>query len=132
MGHREVSIVQRLREDLDGVMTEIRKVPGVTAVGIVRRDGIVIDELLPRSVDARKVGAMAATIVGTAEMVVQELSQGTFQQSIIESENGKIISIGAGVEAILVALVKPEANLGLALMTMEKQASKVSDFLATL
>ncbi len=123
--------MQRLQKDLDDVMTEIRKVPGVTAAGIVRRDGIVINDLLPQSVDARKVGAMAATIVGTAEMVVQELSQGTFQQSIIESDNGKIISIGAGDEAILVALVKPGANLGLALMTMEKQASRVGDFLAT-
>ncbi len=124
--------MQRLREGLDGVLTEIRKVPGIMAVGIIRRDGIVIDELLPRSVDARKVGAMAATIVGTAEMVVQELNQGIFQQSIIESEKGKIVSLGAGEQALLVALVKPKANLGLALVTMEEQASKVGGILGTL
>ncbi len=113
-------------------MTDIRKVPGVTAVGIVRRDGIVIDELLPRSVDARKVGAMAATIVGTAEKVVEELRQGAFQQYVIEAEEGKIVSLGAGSEALLVALVKPNANLGLALMTMEEKASQVGGILAAL
>lgn len=113
-------------------MARVRKIPGVTAVGVVRRDGIVIDELFPKSTDARRVGAMAATIVGTSEMAVEELNRGTFEKSIVEAEQGKIIALGAGSEAILIALVKTETNLGLALMQMGEQAQRVGEILGAL
>jgi predicted regulator of Ras-like GTPase activity (Roadblock/LC7/MglB family) len=115
---------------LQKVMMELRQVPGIAAVAIVRRDGIVIDHLLPRTVDARKVAAMAAAIVGTSEMAAEELQHARFEESIVESEGGKIISVGAGKDALLVVLVEPGANLGLALMAVEKQASRVGEILA--
>jgi predicted regulator of Ras-like GTPase activity (Roadblock/LC7/MglB family) len=125
-----VKRVDHLRTEMDKVMAELRQVPGITAVAIIRRDGIVIDHLLPKSVDAKKVAAMAAAIVGTSEMAATELQHARFEQSIVEAENGKIISVGAGEDALLVVLVEPRANLGLTLMTVEKQASRLGDFLA--
>ncbi|MFQ5838206.1 MAG: roadblock/LC7 domain-containing protein [Thermoplasmata archaeon] len=122
--------MEHLMSDLQKAMKAVRQVPGITAVAIVRRDGIVIDHLLPKPVDARLVAAMTAAIVGTSEMATEELYHGKFLQSIVESEKGKVISVGAGDEALVVALVEPATNLGLALMTIEKQAAKVGDILA--
>ncbi len=131
MEHPDETVVSgALQEGLRQVMMDLRKLPGVAAVGIARRDGILIEELLPRSVDAGVVAAMAAAIVGTAEMAIVELHQGTFRQSIVECQNGMIISMGAGEEALLVSLLKPNVNLGLVLMTMEEQAVKVGEILA--
>lgn len=127
----EAVVSEAFQEGLRQVMMDLRKLPGVAAVGVIRRDGILIDELLPRSVDAGIVAAMAAAIVGTAEMAIDELHQGTFRQSIVECQDGMIISMGAGEEALLVALLKPNVNLGLVLMTMEEQASRVGGILAT-
>lgn len=120
----------RSPRDLQQALQSVRKVPGVTAVGIVRRDGVIIDDLLPRSLDRRQLAAMAAAIVGTAEMALDELEHGTFHESVVEAEGGKIISMNAGAEAIMVAVVRADANLGLALVTMEEQATKVGGILA--
>lgn len=118
------------RQTLQEAMMALRKVPGVTAVGIVRRDGIVVDDLLPHSLDRRQLAAMAAALVGTAEMALTELDHGTFRESVVEAEEGTIISMGAGPEALLVALARADVNLGLALVAMEEQAAKVGDILA--
>ncbi len=120
----------RDQQSLQAAMMDLRKVPGVTAVGIVRRDGFIIDDMLPHSLDRRQLAAMAAAIVGTAEMALDELGHGTFRESVVEAEGGKIISMGAGPEALLVAVVRADANLGLTLVTMEEQATKVGDILA--
>ncbi len=112
-------------KSLQRVMLELRKVPGITAVAIIRRDGIVVDDILPRSVDSEKIGAMTAAIVGTAEAASDELRQGKFRRSIVDLVGSKIVSLGAGGEALLVALTKPDVNLGLVLIEMEEHATRV-------
>lgn len=91
----------------------------------MRRDGLVITHTLPEGVDPKIVAAMTAAIVGTSEMATVQLSQGHFERAIVESDNGKLLSVGAGEEALLVALVYRDANLGLVLMAMEKAARQV-------
>jgi predicted regulator of Ras-like GTPase activity (Roadblock/LC7/MglB family) len=68
---------------------------------------------------------MTAAIVGTSEMATIQLAQGRFQRAIIESDEGKLLSTGAGEEALLVTLVYPDANLGLVLMAMERTAKRI-------
>src|SRR5438445_12083513 len=71
------------------------------------------------------VAAMTAAIVGTSERATIQLAQGRFVRAIIESDHGKLLSLGAGEEALLVALVYDDANLGLVLMAMERAAKQV-------
>lgn len=113
-------------------LEDLRKVPGIEAAALVRRDGLLIAHRLPIEADPRKVGTMSAAIVGTSEMATEALEQGRFQQSVVESQEGKVIAVGAGPLGILVALVRPEANLGMALMTIERQAEKVASILGSL
>jgi len=84
---------------------------------------------LPDGVDPKMVAAMTAAIVGTSEMATVQLSQGRFVRAIVESEEGKLLSVGAGDEALLVALVYDDANLGLVLMAMERAAKQVDEIL---
>src|SRR5437773_675969 len=79
----------------------------------------------PEGVDPKIVAAMTAAIVGTSEMATIQLSQGRFVRAIVESDHGKLLSLGAGEEALLVALVYDDANLGLVLMAMERAAKQV-------
>ncbi len=95
----------------------------------MRRDGLVITHTLPDGVDPKSVAAMTAAIVGTSEMATVQLSQGRFERAIVESDDGKLLSVGAGEEALLVALVYKDANLGLVLMGMEKAARQVDEIL---
>ncbi|MFQ6052135.1 MAG: roadblock/LC7 domain-containing protein [Candidatus Hydrothermarchaeota archaeon] len=117
---------------LKGAIKDLRKLSDIIAVGIVRRDGLIIAHDLPGGVDPRRIAAMTAAIVGTSEMAAQELEQGEFSQTVIECDQGKIVSCGAGEEALLVTLVEKDANLGLVLIQMERTAKRVEEILKAL
>src|SRR6266511_1102 len=95
------------------VLAELRRVPDILGVTIARRDGILIAHALPKSMDPKKIAAMSAAIVGTSEMSAGEMGLGTFSQSIVDTNIGKMMATGAGEEAILVTMVRNEANKGL-------------------
>jgi len=114
----------RLEETID----ELSRVSDIKSAAVVRRDGLVVTHTLPDGVDPKMVAAMTAAIVGTSEMAIQ-LDQGRFVRAIIESDEGKLLSLGAGEEALLVALVYDDANLGLVLLAMERAAKQVEKIL---
>ncbi len=112
-------------EELKKVLGEFESTGNVTGSAVVRRDGLMVLSSLPEAVNSKAVAAMAAAIVGTGETASNELSMGQLNQLVVESKDGKLISVGAGTETILTALVKPKANMGLILMNMERSAKKI-------
>ena len=117
--------------ELERVIDGLSSIPDIQAAAVVRRDGLIITHNLPESVDPKIVAAMTAAIIGTSEMTTVQLGQGRFAQVLIESEQGKLLSTGAGDEAFLVALAYRDANLGLVLMAMSNAARKIDDVLKT-
>src|SRR5438128_2599763 len=114
---------------LQAILTELRRLPAVLGATIARRDGILIAHALPKTMDPKKIAAMAAAIVGTSEMAVVEMGLGTFNSSIVDTHIGKMIATGAGEEAILVTIVYDDAKLGLGLLAMERAAKQVEKIL---
>ncbi len=112
------------------VLQELRRIPDVLAVAVARRDGILIAHALPRSMDPKRIAAMAASIVGTSEMAADEMGQGQFFQSIVDSAKGKMLATGAGEEAILITLVRTDANMGLVLLSVGKAVQTITDIMA--
>src|SRR5881296_527910 len=94
---------------LQAILTELRRLPAVLGATIARRDGILIAHALPKTMDPKKIAAMAAAIVGT--------------------HIGKMIATGAGEEAILVTMVRSEANMGLLLLSVDRAVQSISDVL---
>lgn len=118
-----------VREQLELILSELRRAGDVEASAIVRRDGLMIASDLPPRIDARTVAAMTAALVGTAETCAGELRRGVFSQVIVDGERGKIVAVGAGPLALLVTLVRPEGNVGLVLLAMEKSAKAIEGLL---
>ncbi len=100
---------------LRAVLAELRRVPDILGVTIARRDGILIAHALPKSMDPKKIAAMSAAIVGTS--------------SIVDTNIGKMMATGAGEEAILVTMVRNEANMGLILLSVDKAVHAISEIL---
>src|SRR5439155_1024308 len=117
----------RARQMLDLVGPRIPYV--VLGATIAGRDGILIAHALPKTMDPKKIAAMAAAIVGTSEMAVVEMGLGTFNSSIVDTHIGKMIATGAGEEAILVTMVRSEANMGLLLLSVDRAVQSISDVL---
>lgn len=117
---------------LQAVLAELRRLPGVLGVTIARRDGILIAHALPKGMDPKKIAAMAAAIVGTSEMAAVEMGLGSFTQSIVDTNIGKMMATGAGEEAILVTMLRNEANMGLILMSVDKAVDSVATILESM
>lgn len=115
---------------LDDALHELGRVSDIKAAAVVRRDGLVVVHTLPDGIDPNMVAAMLAAIVGASEMATETLDQGRFQRAIIESDQGKLLSTGAGDQALLVALVYSDANLGLVLMAMDRVAERIDHILS--
>ena len=116
---------------LQGILAELRRLPAVLGATVARRDGILIAHALPKTMDPKKIAAMAAAIVGTSEMAVVEMGLGSFNSSIVDTPIGKMISTGAGEEAILVTMVRNEANMGLVLLSVDKAVQSIAAILKT-
>ncbi len=122
-------MAEAIHRQLVAVLQELRRIPDVIAVALARRDGLLIASALPKSMDAKRIAAMAAAIVGTSEMAADEMGLGQFFQSIVDSGSGKILATGAGEEGILVTMVRPDANMGLVLLSVGKSVEAVAHLL---
>jgi len=111
------------------VLAELRRLPGILGVTIARRDGILIAHSLPKNMDPKKIAAMSAAIVGTSEMAAVEMGLGTFNQSIVDTHIGKLMATGAGEEAILVTMLRNEANMGLIHLSVDRAVQSIAGIL---
>ncbi|RLI05747.1 hypothetical protein DRO26_01320 [Candidatus Bathyarchaeota archaeon] len=118
-----------LKEMLSEVLVELNRSAGVYASAIVSRDGLLIASRMPEDVDAETFSAMTATMTGAAETAFSELKRGVAERIIVEGNHAKIISMGAGSKALLVAMSDHKATLGLILHEMNKAAEKVRKIL---
>jgi len=111
------------------VLQDLRRVPDVLAAAVASRDGLMIAHSLPRSIDPKRIAAMAAAIVGTSELASDEIGQGPFLESIVESRSSKMLATGAGEVAILITLVRSDANLGYVLLNVGRAVESISAIL---
>jgi len=119
----------RVAPDLDVILAGLARLSEVLGSAVARRDGVMIQQDLPEKTDPRKVAAIAATMVGTAEVATKELGLGRFQKIMVYGSEGTMVAVGAGEEALLLALARGEANVGLLLLAVERGARSASDSL---
>jgi hypothetical protein len=113
------------KERLDAVLNKLTQTGDVEGAAVITRDGLLIASALNSMIDGDTLAAMAATMQGAAETAVQELKKSSPDRVIVESKDTKLISMGAGKEAILACIVKPTSKLGLVLMEMKKAVSAI-------
>ncbi len=117
-------------EMLDKVLVDLKKVGGVEASVVAKRDGLLIaSNIQSYGSRAETFAAMSATMLAAAETATTELGKGVPDRVIVETEHGKLIATGAGSKALIIVLTNPDAGLGLILVELEKAAEKVKKIL---
>jgi len=121
-------------EMLGKVLADLGKIGEIDASAIATRDGLLMRaDMHNASVDTGGVArgdpemfvAMSAMMLGAAETAASELNKGIPNRVIVESDDGKLICMGAGPKALLVVMTAPEAGLGLVLVETVKAAEKI-------
>lgn len=94
--------------------------PDIEASAIVSVDGLTIASALPQEVEEDRVSAMSAAMLSLGERIAGELGRGTLEQVYIKGEMGYVVLTSVGEEAVLTALAREQAKLGLIFLDMRR------------
>ncbi len=112
------------------IFNYLQNVGGIEASAVASRDGLLICSNMPQNQNAETFAAMAATMLGAAETVTAEIRKGIPNRVIVESEQGRLITVGAGSKALIVVIVDSNTGLGLILLELDEAAKKLKELLA--
>ncbi len=94
--------------------------PDIEASIIVSLDGLTIASALPPEIEEDRVSAMSAAMLSLGEHIANELGRGSLDQVYIKGENGFVILMSVGKDAVLTALAREQAKLGLIFLDMRR------------
>lgn len=96
--------------------------PDIIASAVVSVDGLTIASALPGDVEEDRVAAMSAAMLSLGERISGELGRGSLDEVYIRGEEGFVLLTAVGDEAVLTALARDEAKLGLIFLEMRRAA----------
>jgi predicted regulator of Ras-like GTPase activity (Roadblock/LC7/MglB family) len=92
-------------------------------------EGLIIASALQQDVEEDRVSAMSAAMLSLGERIASELGRGSLNQVYIRGENGYVILMAVGEEAVLTTLARRQAKLGLILLDMRRAAESLTKLL---
>ncbi|NPA92576.1 MAG: hypothetical protein GXO56_02720 [Chloroflexi bacterium] len=119
---RTQQLVERLRE-LQASS------PDIEASAIVSVDGLTIASALPQGIEEDRVSAMSAAMLSLGERIATELGRGTLEQVYIKGEKGYVVLMAVGEDAVLTALARERAKLGLIFLDMRRATEDIAKLL---
>jgi len=96
--------------------------PDIEASAIVSVDGLIIASALRTDMEEDRLSAMSAAMLGLGERIADELGRGGLEQVYIKGNAGFVLLTLIGTEAMLTALARQEAKLGLIFLEMRRAA----------
>ena len=116
-----------MRSRTEQIMARLRDLrvitPDIEASAVVSVDGLTIASDLPPDVEEDRVSAMSAAMLSLGERIASELGRGTLDQVYIRGDEGYVILMSIGEDAVLTALACKGAKLGLIFLDMRRAAA---------
>ena len=100
--------------------------PDIEASAVVSVDGLIMASALPADVEEDRVSAMSAAMLSLGERIATELGRGMLDQVYIRGNQGYVILTAVGEEAVLTALAREQAKLGLIFLEMRRAAEDLT------
>ncbi len=94
----------------------------IEASAVVSVDGLIMASALPSGVEEDRVSAMSAAMLSLGERIAGELGRGELDQVYIRGGSGYVILMSVGADAVLTALIRENAKLGLIFLDMKRAA----------
>ena len=121
-------------EQIQGKIKEIMEDATTTAAGIkaailLSKEGLPIASALPASLEEAEIAAMAASILGVADLAAERMEQGTLEEVLMTNEKGLVIMRSAGEKAILVLAASKNVKTGLLVYAARTASEKIAPLL---
>jgi predicted regulator of Ras-like GTPase activity (Roadblock/LC7/MglB family) len=100
--------------------------PDVEAAAIVSADGLPMASALPPYVEEDRLAAMSAALLTLGERAADGLGKGELAQVFVEGDNGYVVLMAAGPNAVLVAVTSKNTKVGLILFEMRRATDTIA------
>ena len=95
----------------------------IEASAVVSVEGLSIASALPQGVEEERVSAMSAAMLSLGGRITSELGRGPVEQVYVKGQKGFVILMAVGEDAVLTALARERAKLGLIFLDMHRAAN---------
>jgi hypothetical protein len=100
--------------------------PDIEASAVVSVDGLIMASALPEDSEEDRVSAMSAAMMSLGERIAHELGRGVIEEFYIRGETGYVVIMAVGEDAVLTALTRHQAKLGLIFLEMRRAAEDLA------
>lgn len=101
--------------------------PEIEASALVTRDGLVVASALSAGVEAERVAAMCAALLGLADTAAHELDRGNLKLVLLHGEKGVLLLVHVGSQYVLTVSATTEIKLGAVLVEAKKAAFQIQE-----
>ncbi len=116
-----------LKQALDSLQSASADIEGCA---VVSEDGLIIASSLQQSMEEDHVAAMSAVMLSMGTRIANELKRGALEQLFVKGKDGYVILSNAGPNAMLVAITRPEAKLGLIFLDVSRTSKTLEEILS--
>jgi len=99
--------------------------PDIEASAVVSVDGLIMASALQQGVEEDRVSAMSAAMLSLGERISSELGRAGLEQVYIKGNAGSIVLTSIGEEAVLTAMARQDAKLGMIFLEMRRAAEDI-------
>jgi predicted regulator of Ras-like GTPase activity (Roadblock/LC7/MglB family) len=124
---------RRMATRVDGMVGLLRGMqaaaPDIEASALVSVDGLMMASALAVQVQEDRVSTMSAAMLSLGDRIAEELSRGALDQVLVRGEDGLVLLMSVGEVAVLTALARKDAKLGLVFLEMRRAAAALENHL---
>ncbi len=118
-------------EALNTALNNLKASSGdVEACAVVSEDGLIIASALPQGLEETQIAAMSAALLAMGARTSTELKRGQLEQLFVRGSSGYVVLMQAGPHAVLLAMARKEAKLGLIFLDLSRAAEDVKKILS--
>ncbi len=121
--------LQNKNENLNDILKNLESISGIIGSCLVKNNGLLIASRLPREIDSRKFGALAATMFGSMETATSNLGNNIYNLTVEFSNNCQLIVLKVSEQMLIVSLMDLNVNLGVILIEIDETIKNIKDLI---
>jgi uncharacterized protein len=124
---QEVRLASDRIEKMNSILRELRSsLQEIEAAVLISSDAMALASDISDDADEEKIGALSASVLGMGERAARDLKRGELDQVYIKGDQGYLLLVHCGPDALLSLLVRPEAKLGVVFMEGKRTAEELA------
>lgn len=116
----------RSQQIVDRLRSMQAAAPDIEASAVVSVDGLIMASALPQEIEEDRVSAMSAAMLSLGDRISSELGKAGLQQVYVRGDQGSVLLTSIGKDAVLTAMARQEAKLGLIFLEMRRAAADIA------